>query len=63
MSGRFVRSLNLGQKPAGFYMSKDKAAYWDGKNEACEEVSSGVYFYTIKAEDNYSATRKMIITR
>jgi len=45
-----------------FYADKSKAAYWDGKNEAGEEVASGIYFYTIQADD-FTATRKMIVTR
>lgn len=61
-SGIIIRTLNLGYKPAGFYTSKDKATYWDGRNEAGEEVSSGIYFYTIQAGD-FTATKKMVITR
>ncbi len=62
MSGHLVRTLNLGYKPAGFYTTKDRAAYWEGKNEAGEQVSSGIYFYTIKAGD-FVATKKMIVAR
>jgi hypothetical protein len=62
MSGQPVRSLSLGHKPAGFYTDKSKAAYWDGKNEAGEQVSSGVYFYTIQAGD-FTATRKMVVAK
>ncbi|MFC1714461.1 right-handed parallel beta-helix repeat-containing protein [Candidatus Poribacteria bacterium] len=62
VSGKLVRTLSLGQKPAGFYTDKSKAAYWDGKNEAGEQVSSGVYFYTIQAGD-FTATRKMILSK
>jgi hypothetical protein len=62
MSGQLVRSLRLGHKPAGFYTTKSKAAYWDGRNEAGEKVSSGVYFYTIQAGD-FTATKKMVLAR
>jgi len=62
MSGQLVETLNLGDKPAGAYVSKDRAAYWDGKNRRGEEVSSGVYFYTIHA-GSFTATRKMLIIR
>ena len=61
-TGRLARTLNLGRKPAGFYMDKQKAAYWDGRNEAGEHVASGIYFYSIKAGD-LKTTRKMIITK
>jgi PKD repeat protein len=62
VSGQLVRILNLGRKPAGFYTTKERSAYWDGKNEAGEYVASGIYFYTIKAGD-FIATKKMVITR
>jgi len=50
----------LGHKKAGYYLSKDKAAYWDGRNSYGEEVSSGVYFYTMEAGE-FRAARKMVI--
>jgi RNA polymerase sigma factor (sigma-70 family) len=62
LSGQVVRKLNLGHKPAGSYIDKTEAAYWDGTNEVGEEVASDVYFYTIQAGD-YTATRKMIARR
>jgi len=58
--GQLVRTLNLGRKQAGSYTNREKSAYWDGKNEAGESVSSGIYFYTIHAGD-YSDTKKMVI--
>lgn len=61
-TGRLVRTLNLDQKPAGAYMDKSKAAYWDGKNEAGESITSGIYFYAIKAGD-FTATKKLLIVR
>jgi hypothetical protein len=62
IAGELVRVLHPGKKPAGSYISADKAAYWDGINESGEQVSSGVYFYTLKAED-FSATRRMVILK
>ena len=60
--GKLVRTLALGQLPAGIYQDKDRAAYWDGKNEQGESVASGVYFYTLKADD-FSTTKKMLIRK
>lgn len=60
--GKRVRTLKLGQQAAGVYASQSRAAYWDGKNEAGEAVASGVYFYTLKADD-FTATRKMLIRK
>jgi agmatine/peptidylarginine deiminase len=61
-SGRLIRTLDLGHRPAGLYTTKDKAAYWDGKNGSGEEVASGLYFYNIQAGE-YTATRKMVVAR
>ena len=47
LQGRLVRTLDLGQKPAGIYINKDRAAYWDGRNKSGERVASGVYVYQI----------------
>ena len=60
--GKLIRRLELGHKDAGMYITKDKAAYWDGKNEKGERVTSGIYFYTMKAGD-FMSTRKMVILR
>ena len=62
VDGRLIRTLTLGHQPAGTYQSKNRAAYWDGKNEVGEPVASGVYFYTLTAAD-FSATRKMLIMK
>ncbi len=60
--GRVVRTLILGQQPAGMYHSKTRAAYWDGRNAVGEPVASGVYFYTLTTGD-FTATRKMLIRK
>ena len=60
--GLLVRTLDIGNQPAGHYQYKDHAAYWDGKNEIGEPVASGVYYYTLTA-GQYSATRKMLIRK
>lgn len=60
--GHLVRTLVLGNQPAGNYQDRNKAAYWDGKNEFGEPVASGVYFYTLSA-GNFTATRRMVIRK
>ncbi len=62
MRGIVVRELALGHKSAGYYTSKNRAAYWDGRNNLGEKVAAGVYFSTFKAGE-YTATRKMIIRK
>lgn len=61
-NGTLVRTLALGHQLAGSYESRNRAAYWDGKNESGESVASGVYFYTLTAGD-FMATRKMLIVK
>ena len=60
--GKLVRTLELGHQPVGIYQDKNRAAYWDGKNDVGEPVASGVYFYTLTADD-FTATRKMLIRK
>jgi len=60
--GQLVRLITLGAKPVGRYVTKDRAAYWDGKNNAGEKVASSLYFYQIKTGD-FTATRKMVIVK
>lgn len=61
-SGSLIKTLDLGDKMQGAYLSKDKAAYWDGRNEAGEKVVSGVYFYTIQT-GKFIDTGKLIIQK
>ena len=60
--GRVVRVLDLGHQRAGYYTSRSRAAYWDGRNDFGERVSSGLYFYQLKT-DNLSLLRKMLILK
>jgi len=62
VSGQLVRTLELGHKPAGFYLNRSKAAYWDGRNEVSENVASGIYFYSIQA-GKYTSMRKMLMLK
>ena len=60
-TGRQVRTLDLGEKPGGDYLSRSRAAYWDGRNDAGEAVSSGLYFYTLQAGDSRSTRRMNLV--
>ena len=60
--GKLVRTLKLGQRVAGVYESRNRAAYWDGRNAVGEKVASGLYFYTLTAGD-FTATRQMILVK
>ena len=60
--GQQIRELDLGMQKAGDYLSRDTAAYWDGRDEVGQNVSSGVYFYSLQA-DTFRATRRMLILK
>ena len=70
-NGALVRTLRLGHQSAGYYTSRSRAAYWDGRNDVGEKVASGVYFYTLSTEStrdsitagDFTATRKMLIRK
>ncbi len=61
-NGSVVRTIALGHQVAGIYQSRNRAAYWDGRNAVGESVASSIYFYTLTAGD-YTATRKMLIIK
>ncbi|MCX5752833.1 MAG: T9SS type A sorting domain-containing protein [Candidatus Krumholzibacteria bacterium] len=56
-SGRLVRMLVEGARPAGRYTE-----LWDGRNARGAAVASGIYFYRLDA-GAFGETRKMVIMR
>ena len=61
VDGSLVRTFPLGHQGPGTYQSRNRAAYWDGRNELGESVASSVYFYTLTAGD-FTATRRSVNT-
>jgi hypothetical protein len=62
VGGELIRTLPLGMRRPGYYVTRDKAAHWDGRNDIGEDVSSGVYFYVLQST-NFTATRKLLILK
>ena len=62
VSGRLVRTINLGHKSSGIYVTREEAAYWDGRNNAGERMASGLYFYTLKTK-SYAHTKRMLLLK
>ncbi|MCD6508695.1 T9SS type A sorting domain-containing protein [Candidatus Poribacteria bacterium] len=62
INGHLVRRLDLGFKRAGYYTSRSRAAYWDGRNELGERVASGIYIYRMKAAGK-SLTRRLVVLK
>ena len=61
-TGKMVRKLSLGFQSAGFYNSRERAAYWDGKNALGERVASGIYFYQLTTP-SFQQTRRLVILK
>jgi flagellar hook assembly protein FlgD len=57
VQGQRIRQLQLGQVTAGRYVTADQAAYWDGKSETGEVVSSGTYFYQLLSTSGWRLYR------
>ena len=55
--GQKVRTLVNESREANSYVEK-----WDGRSDAGQQVSSGIYFYKMVAGD-YSATKKAVLLR
>ena len=61
-TGKLVRILSLGFQSAGFYNSRERAAYWDGRNALGERVASGTYFYQLTTSA-FQQTRRLVIVK
>ena len=62
VQGRLVRQLDIGRQRAGRYLNRQTAAYWDGRNDSGELVSSGIYYYHLRT-GGFDATRRMVIVK
>ena len=58
IKGKKVRTLMDGHLETDFH-----SIVWDGKDDGSKTVSSGIYFYKMKAGDKYTSTRKMILMK
>ncbi len=56
--GQKIRTLEDKLKSIGSY-----SVSWDGKNDSGDFVTSGIYYYQLKTEDNFSQTKKMLFLK
>ncbi len=56
--GKLVRSLFLGRRGAGAYVTT-----WDGRNDAGARVTSGVYFVRLRPADGAVVVRKVVLLK
>ena len=59
--GREVRKFDLGRQSAGYYTTRGRAVYWDGRNHMNERVASGTYFYRLEADDFVDTHRMAVL--
>jgi len=62
VAGRRVRTLHLGILPAGEYLTRDRAAYWDGRNDFGEPVASGTYLVRLTS-GSVDEVRRIVLAR
>ncbi|MCD6507316.1 T9SS type A sorting domain-containing protein [Candidatus Poribacteria bacterium] len=60
--GRLIRRIDLGKLPAGFYLRKDRAVYWNGRDETGGPVASGIYLHQLKL-GRISYMKRMVIIK
>lgn len=58
LTGQLIRTLVDREHPAGRY-----SVLWDGRNDAGQDVSSGVYLYRLNGTDRGTETKKMVLMR
>ena len=58
--GELVRLLELGPLDAGYYVSRNRAARWDGRNANGEIAAGGVYFTELRAGEQRILRRMML---
>lgn len=61
--GRLIKEINLGFKEAGWYLEKEKAVLWDGRNNKGELVASGIYICCLEVNGEKVSSKKMILLR
>ena len=62
VEGKLVREWDLGEQESGDYLTRETAAYWDGRDQHGEIASSGMYVYALQA-GSFQATRRMVVLK
>ena len=59
--GHAIRTFDLGYLSPGYYITRERAVYWDGRNDMNERVASGTYFYRLEAGDFIGIHRMVVL--
>ena len=60
ITGQRVRTIEAGYKKAGLYITKEKALFYDTRNDRGDKLSQGLYFISLKA-GKYSGRQRLVI--
>jgi hypothetical protein len=58
--GQKVKTIEAGQRKAGSYTQKDRAIFWDLKNDVEQDVANGLYFIKFSG-GKFSSTKSLVI--
>ena len=60
-AGSVVRRLDLGDVTAGTHRTRERSAYWNGRDDRGESVASGVYTYRVEGPGLSDSGRMLLI--
>ena len=63
LDGQIVRQIELGSKSAGSYRTRDRAAYWSGRNLNGDIVACGMYFVMLRVNGIHTDRQKIVIKK
>jgi hypothetical protein len=58
--GQFIKTLASNKN---FKAGRQHSVYFDGKNHQGNEITSGIYFYIMKTDNDYREARKMLLLK
>ena len=61
-AGEVIRTVFSGYRESGYYLTRDRAAHWNGRNDVGETVANGVYIYELTTP-SFKKTRRMVILK
>ena len=59
----YIVTLNFGKLPAGLYIDRSQAAFWNGRNGNNEYVASGVYFGVLSIGNNKKYVQRLLMAK
>ncbi|MFH0774580.1 MAG: hypothetical protein V2A53_03680 [bacterium] len=57
-----MKTIEAGWKKAGLYITKEKALFYNTRNDRGDKLSQGLYFISLKA-GKYSGRQRLVVQR